>query len=146
MPALIPVSKRRAAPPCRPLLILALAGATATNALTPDVWVVTDRQHPVSAPASARLIELDAPTRIQSELSEHLPANRDQATAIAARRLQDAALQQRLLAAYQGVADAWSVGVTKIPAVVMDRTWVVYGDPDVSRAISRIDQYRQTHR
>ncbi len=146
MAALIPVSTRRAAHPCRLLLILALAGPTATNAQTPAVWVVTDHQHPVSAPAGTRLIELDAPTRIQTELSEHLPPDRVQAAAIAARRLQDAALQQRLLTAYQGVADAWSAGVTKIPAVVIDRTWVVYGDPDVSRAISRIDQYRRTHR
>jgi len=44
--------------------------------------------------------------------------------------------------AYQGVADAWGLGIVKIPAVVVDRRYVVYGEPDVARAVARIDAYR----
>jgi len=29
--------------------------------------------------------------------------------------------------------------------VVVDRRYVVYGEPDVSRAIARINAYRSTH-
>ncbi|NQB78478.1 DUF1525 domain-containing protein, partial [Pseudomonas aeruginosa] len=30
----------------------------------------------------------------------------------------------------------------KIPAVVVDRRYVVYGEPDVSRAVARINAYQ----
>ena len=45
--------------------------------------------------------------------------------------------------AYQGVADAWSLGITSLPAVVVDQRYVVYGDSDVARAIARIEQHRK---
>jgi integrating conjugative element protein (TIGR03757 family) len=54
------------------------------------------------------------------------------------------ALQRRIGHAYQGVAEAWGLGVARIPAVVVDRRYVVYGEPDVPRAIARIDAYRGT--
>ncbi|MEN1465372.1 DUF1525 domain-containing protein, partial [Pseudomonas aeruginosa] len=46
--------------------------------------------------------------------------------------------------AYQGVTDAWSLDVTTIPAVVVDQRFVVYGEPDVARAVARIEQHRRT--
>jgi len=52
-------------------------------------------------------------------------------------------LQRRIATAYQGVADAWSLGITTIPAVVVDQRYVVYGEPDVARAIARIEQHRR---
>ena len=36
------------------------------------------------------------------------------------------------------------LGIAKIPAVVVDRRYVVYGEPDVSRAVARINAYRST--
>lgn len=54
------------------------------------------------------------------------------------------ALQRRIGHAYQGVADAWGLGIAKIPAVVVDRRYVVYGEPDVPRAVARINAYRST--
>lgn len=56
------------------------------------------------------------------------------------------ALQRRIGHAYQGVADAWGLGIAKIPAVVIDRRYVVYGEPDVPHAVARIDAYRSTLR
>lgn len=110
-----------------------------------DVRVLIDRHHPVDAPASVRVVELDAPARIEAELAANLPADPVQASAIVRQRLQDggAPLQRRLADAYQGVTDAWSLGVTKIPAVVVDRRYVVYGEPDVARALARIEEYRR---
>ena len=52
--------------------------------------------------------------------------------------------QRRIGTVYQGVTDAWSLGVTTIPAVVVDQRFVVYGEPDVARAVARIEQHRRT--
>ena len=126
------------------LLIGALAASTGTWAA--DTQVFTDRHHTVTAPTSVRVIELDAPARIEIELASNLPADPAQAAAIVQQRLNEdgAELQRRLADAYQGVTDAWSLGVTKIPAVIVDQRYVVYGEPDVARALARIAEYRRT--
>jgi integrating conjugative element protein (TIGR03757 family) len=110
-----------------------------------DVVVVTDSRHPVKTMGGERLIELDEGPRIEAELSAQLPADPEQATAIVKRRLNNggADLQRRIASAYQGVADAWSLSVTSIPAVVVDQRYVVYGEPDVARAVARIAQHRR---
>jgi integrating conjugative element protein (TIGR03757 family) len=107
-----------------------------------DVRVVTDRGHPVKATDGARVVELDLPARIKAELSSGLPADPVHAEEIARQRVSDRELQRRLRAAWQGVAEARSLNVLKIPAVVVDRRYVVYGEPDVSRALARIETYR----
>ena len=124
-------------------LCAALLGSIAAAA---DVLVVTDSRHPVQAPAGVRVIELDQPAHIEAELTAHLPADPAQAEALVRQRLLDggADLQRRIGQAYQGVADAWGLGIVKIPAVVVDRRYVVYGEPDVARAVARIDAYRSS--
>lgn len=111
-----------------------------------DVVVITDSRHPVKTMGGERLIELDEGPRIEAELSAQLPVDPEQATAIVKRRLNNggADLQRRIAAAYQGVADAWSLGVTSIPAVVVDQRYVVYGEPDVARAVAHIEQHRRS--
>ena len=111
-----------------------------------DVVVVTDSRHPVKTVGGERLIELDEAPRIEAELSANLPTNPDQATALVKRRLTQGGtdLQRRIATAYQGVTDAWSLGITTIPAVVVDQRYVVYGESDVARAIARIEQHRRT--
>ena len=113
-------------------------------AVAADVLVVTDSRHPVQVPAGVRVIELDQPAHIEAELTAHLPADPAQAEALVRQRLLDggADLQRRIGQAYQGVADAWGLGIVKIPAVVVDRRYVVYGEPDVAHAVARIDAYR----
>jgi integrating conjugative element protein (TIGR03757 family) len=122
-----------------------LAALLATSALHAETWVVTDQVHPVSGKAD-RLILLDAPSRIEAELASDLPADPARAERIARDRLSQggADLQRRIASAYQGVTDAWSLGITSLPAVVVDQRYVVYGEPDVARAIARIEQHRRT--
>lgn len=110
-----------------------------------DVLVVTDSHHPVLAPAGTRIIALDQPSRIEADLAAHLPSDPVRGAAIVQRRLKNGgeALHQQIARAYQGVADAWSLGITRIPAVVVDQRYVVYGESDVARAIARIDQHRR---
>jgi integrating conjugative element protein (TIGR03757 family) len=123
-------------------LCMLTAGA---GAMAADIRVFTDRNHLITVPAGVRMIALDAPARIESELAVDLPADPAQAAAIVQRRLKDggAALQRRLADAYQGVTDAWSLGITKIPAIVVDRRYVVYGERDVARALAHIEAYRR---
>lgn len=132
-------------PLARLLIVAACAWAIATSAAAANIWVVTDRQHPVAHAHGARVIELDAPASIEAELSSRLPADPNQAAAIVRQRLKvgGSALQKHLAVTYQGVTDAWSLEVSKIPAVVVDRHYVVYGDPDVARAVSIIEGYRR---
>jgi len=121
----------------------ALANLGATSSAT-DVLVVTDRLHPVRIGPTVRVTELDTLQLLRLDLAAHLPADPEQAAALARQRLQEggAALQRQLMAAYEDVVEAWTLGVAKIPAVVVDRRYVVYGVPDVDRAVELIEQYR----
>jgi integrating conjugative element protein (TIGR03757 family) len=128
---------------CAGGLLLCLSGQTAFAA---DLLVVTDSRHPVQSTAGARVIELDLPERIEAELAACLPNDPSRAAALVQQRLRDGgqALQRRIGSAYQGVADAWGLGIAKVPAVVVDRRYVVYGEPDVARAVARIEAHRRT--
>lgn len=123
-----------------------LAVLLGPSAWADDVIVVTDSHHPVQASVGVRVIELDLPARIEAEIATDLPNDPDKATTLVRQRLRDGgdALQRRIGHAYQGVADAWGLGIAKIPAVVVDRRYVVYGEPDVPRAVARINAYRST--
>jgi len=111
-----------------------------------QIWVITDSQRSVTGSTSGqRVIQLDAAQHIEAELSAHLPTDPQQAAALIQQRLNQggSALQQRLREAYQGVTDAWSMGITTLPAVVVDQRYVVYGETDLDKALARIDQYRK---
>lgn len=129
-----------------PIRCLALAIALCASAASAmDIWVITDRQHPVQGTPD-RLIELDAPARIEAELSTDLPSDVQQASLLVQQRLKHGgpALEQRLARTYQDVTDAWSLGITSLPAIVVDQRYVVYGEPGVATAIARIEAYRRT--
>lgn len=115
-------------------------------ALADDILVVTDSHHPVQAPADVRIIELDLPVRIKAELTADLSSDAQHSAALVQQRLHDGGitLQQRIGTAYQGVVDAWSLGITAVPAVVVDQHYVVYGEPDVVKAVALIEAHRRT--
>ena len=121
---------------------LLLAG----NVMAAEIWIVTDARNPVAgAQAADRVIQLDAAQAIEADLSAGLPNDPQRAAAFVQRRLNDGgqALQQRILDAYQGVTDAWSLGITSIPAVIVDQRYVVYGVSDLGQALARIERYRE---
>ncbi|MFP9230765.1 TIGR03757 family integrating conjugative element protein [Pectobacterium cacticida] len=109
-----------------------------------ETWVITDANHPITGQPD-RLIVLDAAQQIERDLSKDLPADSQQAAALVQQRLNagGVTLQKQLAGAYQGVTDAWSLGITSLPAIVVDQRYVVYGETDVARAVARIEQYRR---
>ena len=123
-----------------------VSSAFSTAATAAEVLVITDSGHPVRVAAGTRVVELDLPARIEAELAAGLPTDPTQAAAIVQQRLREGGqdLQRRLGRAYQDVTQAWGLGITKVPAVVVDRRYVVYGEPDVARAAARIETYRRT--
>ena len=127
-------------------LWVVVLSAFSTAAAAAEVLAITDSGHPVQVAAGTRVIELDLPARIEAELAAGLPTDPTQAAAIVQQRLRDGGqdLQRRLGRAYQDVAQAWGLGITKVPAVVVDRRYVVYGEPDVAHAAARIETYRRT--
>ncbi|QPI43570.1 TIGR03757 family integrating conjugative element protein [Pectobacterium aroidearum] len=127
------------------LAIVMLTALLSPLAQAADVVVVSDTRHPVQNLGNTRLIELDSPSRIEAELAANLPQDPAHATIIVQQRLREGgtALQQRINEAYQDVVDAWSLGITTLPAVIVDQRYVVYGEPDVAKAVARINTYRR---
>lgn len=119
---------------------------SAAPASAGEIEVFTTRSISLNPPPGTSIVYLDTAGEIEERLSSDLPADQQRAETIARQRLLDggAKLQRDLAAAYQGVTDAWSLGITSLPAVVVDRRYVIYGDADVAKAVARIEEYRRT--
>lgn len=122
-----------------------LAGLTSllicTTALAETI-LITTTQLPIATTKNIRPITLDLPGILESEISANLPATPAEAQALITQRLTPN-LTTQLTQAHQNVTDAWSMGVTKVPAVVVDLKYVIYGETNVQRALDRIDEYRR---
>src|SRR3989344_3919677 len=133
----MPASHFRFAPGWRTLglaiALPALLAAFSPATFAADVVVVTDSRHPVKTTGGERLIDLSEASRIETELSAQLPTDPETAAALVKHRLNQGGndLQRRIAFAYQGITDAWSLGVTSPRAVGVDGRFVVCGDPDV---------------
>jgi integrating conjugative element protein (TIGR03757 family) len=130
-------------------LFLALGCALFSNSAgadvrVADVRVYADHSIALKNVRDAKLVFLDAPQRLERDLSANLPADAKRAGAMAQQRLQagSAKLQGAFAHAWQGVTDAWRLGIAKVPAVVVDGRYVVYGEPDVAKATARIAAFR----
>jgi len=128
---------------CGLWLCVAASSAFADPAMHHAIIVVHDDAHPVvNIPEHARVIRLDTPEAILHEVSAGLPANVEQA-ALAAKEILDDSIHQKLHDALQDIVDAWALGVQKIPAVIVDQRYVIYGEADVTKALDAIRQYRE---
>lgn len=112
-----------------PVEIFTVAGEPVTNVLS-----------------GAAVIELDAPARLDAEMSEDLPGEADAAKAVMLERMQSPEredIAKRYAEQHIGVTRAWMLGVETVPAVVVDSQYVVYGEPDVNAAVIEILQARE---
>ena len=122
------------------LVLLMLPDAALAEAL-----VYTDKAHTVSAAIDARVVLLDRQHHLETDLSRDLPPDPQLAAAIIHGRLSSPSgkrLQSDIGKAQQALTDAWNMGIEKIPAVVVDRRYVVYGEPDVAKALELINRAR----
>lgn len=100
----------------------------------------------VNAPDSAVVIELDAPARLDAQISQDLPADPEQARQLLKSRMSGPEWQatlKRYGELYTGLARAWMLGIEKVPAVVVNGQYVVYGEHDVAAALAEIEQARR---
>lgn len=124
-----------------PLAFVSISTLANADTAASQVWVITDRWHTVRGEAD-RLIELDAPARIEAELSSQLSKDPGEAQAQVRGRLRGDA-HQSLRQAYRDVTEAWRLGVAKIPAVLVGGRYVVYGEHDVAQAVDRVERWRR---
>lgn len=131
---------------CLALLLVVVLPLRISVSVAEEVVVITDRAHPITAvPTHARVIFLDDAAAILREVSS-LPSDPEAAKRAAEQKLLkgDSPIHRRLAAAYQGIVDSWSMGVSHMPAVVVDRRFVVYGESNVSIALRRIAIHRRS--
>ena len=125
-------------------LALACCAAIASATETPDVAVFTLSTMPVRADGAA-VFELDARERLAAELGAGLPRDPERALAEVRRRLdtpRGRGLRKRLAKAAEGNALASRLGVARLPAVVVDGRYAVYGVRDARRAVELVRAWR----
>ncbi|MFL9676064.1 TIGR03757 family integrating conjugative element protein [Pseudomonas marginalis] len=129
----------------KPILILiSLAALVVSQTSSAVPWVITDSAHPIEATNEIRLILIDQLSALEDELSSGLPSSSAAAEAMFGERM-TAQMSAKIENAHQDIVDTWSVGVTKIPAVVADGKYVIYGDSNVEHALTKIQLYREAH-
>ncbi|PCF93518.1 TIGR03757 family integrating conjugative element protein [Vreelandella nigrificans] len=130
---------------CRWLAAFGLSTCLAGPAVAePAIEVFTTAGQPaVNVPSGVAVIELDAPGRLDAELSQDLPADPEVAEAMMREHMATSEWQEtadRYADSYLGLARAWQLGVEKVPAVVIDDRYVIYGQPDVAEALREAEQ------
>jgi len=124
----------------RNVFLLAI-GCAAMSAQAATV-VYTDSQYPPTRLGTGhQVVYLDAPEVVQREVFGELSADPHQAEQQAKALLQSPGWQQkeqRVVQAYQGVIQAYGIGLKKYPAVVFDDHYVVYGTADVALAEAKL--------
>lgn len=125
------------------LLTLPLSGTART------VLYTTHDRPPESRDDTVEVVYLDAADTLQDEWfhQQGIELSEENAPQIIA-LLQSSkwqAQESRLTQAYQGIIQAWQLGVARVPAVVVDDQWVVYGLTDIHRAQKEIHQFQQVN-
>ena len=126
-------------------LMIALVLVSSPGITQADTKVFTDKVRPVIATDETLISHIDQQQHLETELSRALPSDPQQAAAIIQNRLNSPSgkrLQSDFAKAQQDLTDAWSMGIEKIPAVVVDRRYIVYGEPDVAKALELIKRTR----
>ena len=126
-------------------LALALVAWPGPAAFAGDVMAFTLSSMPLRASGGAAVHVLDARDGHAEAFGADLPDDPERALAEARRRLETPAGRaalERIAAAAAGNALAGRLGIEKLPAVVVDGRYVVYGVRDVARAVERVEAWR----
>ncbi|MDD1148834.1 TIGR03757 family integrating conjugative element protein [Pseudomonas sp. TNT2022 ID357] len=135
---------------CNPLLHSSIlhAGFWIGGAAAFELHVYSASSIQLEAFGDVQVVHLDRAQQIEVKLEENLPTDPERAAVIVRHRLEQGGpdLQHEIDRAYQGITDAWQQGITRLPAVVVDRRYVVYGEPNVQRALQTIEAFRSSER
>ena len=110
-----------------------------------DVVAFTLSSMPLRATGGATVHVLDARDAYAEAFGADLPGDPERALAEARRRMATAAGRAalaRIAEAAAGNVLAGRLGIEKLPAVVVDGRYVVYGVRDVARAVERVEAWR----
>jgi len=125
---------------------LVLAGCPGPGAVAAEVVAFTLSSMPLrSTGGTATVHVLDARDGHAEAFGAGLPDDPERALAEVKRRMATAAGRAalaRLASAAAGNALAGRLGIEKLPAVVVDGRYVVYGVRDVARAVERVEAWR----
>lgn len=120
-------------------------GCAAVSAQAGTVVYTDSQQPPTGLSAGNQVIYLDAPETVQRNVFGELSSDPRLAEQQAKAVLQSPNWQQqeqRITLAYQGVIQAYSLGLKKYPAVVFDDRYVVYGTADVALAEAKLAELK----
>ena len=129
----------------RAALVWALVLAASPAAGAGDVVAFTLSSMPLRASGGATVHVLDARDGYAEAFGADLPDDPERALAEARRRVsspEGRATLERLAEAAAGNVLAGRLGIKKLPAVVVDGRYVVYGVRDVARAVERVEAWR----
>lgn len=139
-------------PRCASIALAALMALVfSAQAAEPNtVWVFTANQLPAlqHTERADRLFVLDDVDTSLKRLSFANPGNEAQAKqrALAVMQSQNGqAMLTRLRSSAEAIAVAWQHGIARLPAVLVDEQYVVYGVYDVNDALAQIARYRHAH-
>ena len=124
---------------------LALAGWPGLGAAAGDVVAFTLSSMPLRASVGATVHVLDARDGYAEAFGADLPDDPERALAEARRRMSSPAGRAalaRIAEAAAGNALAGRLRIERLPAVVVDGRYVVYGVRDVARAVERVEAWR----
>ena len=126
-------------------LALALAACPGPAAVAGDVVAFTLSSMPLRASGGATVHVLDARDGYAEAFGADLPGDPERALAEARRRMatpEGRAALARIAEAAAGNVLAGRLRIEKLPAVVVDGRYVVYGVRDVARAVERVEAWR----
>ena len=124
---------------------LVLAAWPGPGAAAGDVVAFTLSSMPLRAASGAEVHVLDERDGHAEAFGASLPGDPERALAEARRRVSSPAGRaalERIAAAAAGNALAGRLGIEKLPAVVVDGRYVVYGVRDVVHAVERVEAWR----
>lgn len=113
-----------------------------------EVFTITGMP-PQNMPSNAVLVEIDAAGRIDALLSESLPDDPEQAVAFMQQVMGSPeweVFSQQLKQAYTGLARAQQLNIEKVPAIVINSTFVIYGVTKVDDALKLFHEYHHEGR
>lgn len=119
------------------LVLSSGAAEAASPPARPRVEVFTNSAIYLTNTEGATVYLLDGLQQLEAQLSQGLPGDQAQATAIASARMKaigPAKLQELAANAARGIVLAQQYGVDRAPAIVFDGRAVVYGMTDIAAA------------